>query len=100
MQLARFSVGTLAVVVVDAVGNIGVLLYFGDKYTFANGMDTSCGEEEYVTFFYRMKSENVGNGVVGYAAYLFVGCNLAGETRVKPGTRFCVYDIPHFGFAA
>ena len=100
VQLAGLAVGAHAVVVVDAVGNIGGLLYLGYEDTFPYGVYASGRQEKYVAFLYRVECKYVGNGIVGHAAHIFVGRDLLGEARVKPGTRLGIYDIPHFGFSA
>lgn len=50
MQLAGVAVGVVAVVVVDAVGDIGGLLDLGDKTPFADGMYQSGRNKKAVTF--------------------------------------------------
>lgn len=46
-----------------------------------------------------MEGKYVGDGIVGYTAYILIGCNLARESRVKSGSRFGIYDIPHLRFS-
>ncbi len=46
MELTRLAVEAPAVVVVDAVGDVGGLLYLCDEVSGADGVDASGGEEE------------------------------------------------------
>lgn len=99
MEFAGTTVHAWAVVVVDAVGDVGGLLDLCEEDAAANGVDAAGGEVEDVAGLDLVVGEDVGDRAGGYALLVFGGGDFLLETGVEVGAGFGVDDVPHFGFA-
>ena len=99
MELAGLAIKAGTVVVVDAVGDIGRLLYLSQTYTSTDGMDSSGWKIEHITIVYLMLGEDLADSAVGYSLLVFLRCYLQLEAGIEIGARFCIEDVPHLGFA-
>ena len=64
MQITRFSVGTDAPIIVNAIGYVGILLDFRNHNALANRMNGSCCDKEGITLVYRNRIQNFIQRVV------------------------------------
>ena len=99
MEFAGTAVHAWAVVVVDAVGDVGGLLDFCEEDAAANGVDAAGGEVEDVAGLDLVVGEDVGDRAGGYALLVFSGGDFFLETGVEVCAWFGVDDVPHLGFA-
>ncbi len=73
MELAGLAIKARTVVVVDAVGDIGRLLYLSQAYTSTDGMDSSGRKVEHIALADLMPGKDIGDGAVGNALFVFFG---------------------------
>ena len=76
VQFAVVAVLVLTLEVVDAVGDIGGLLYLCYETSCSDGVDTTCGNEEYVALADLVTGQGVGDGVVIHHQFVRLGSNL------------------------
>ena len=99
MEGAEVAVLVAAVVVVDAVGGVGVLLDLADEDARADGVDGARGNEEHVPPLHGHAVEDVGEaalldgGLVGLAGGILL------EAVVESRALLAVQNVPHFGLA-
>src|SRR6185437_2473893 len=65
MQLARFTVVVDAVVIVYAIREVGILLYFADHHVWANRVGCPCRNEKRIARVRLVRLEEVFHGVMG-----------------------------------
>ena len=70
MKLTWLAVETQTPVVIDAVGDVRGLLDFCDEAASADGVDTSCREEEYIAGLYFEIGEDIRDSVVLHSLYI------------------------------
>ena len=99
MELAGLAVKTGTVVVEDAVGDIGGLLYLDQTDAATDGMNTTGGEVEDIAFMDFMLGKDLGDGAVVDTLFIFPGGYLLPETGIETGTGLCIEDIPHLGLS-
>ena len=99
MQLARFAVQARAVVVEDAVGDVGGLLDLGDVAAAADGVDAAGRQEEHVAGLYLVAAEDVGDGAIGYFLFVLFGGDLVLEAHQQVCAFIGPYYVPHLGLA-
>ena len=98
MQFSGFPVNAGSVVIIDAIGEIAALLYFGQQNTTADSVHTSGREIKYITCMYLVACQYIGNSAVGNALFIFIFVYLLLETHIERGFRIGVDDIPHLAF--
>ena len=99
MQLTQLAVRSHAAVVVDAVGDIGVLLDLGHHDALADGVQCAGRDEEAVALVHGHGIQHLGEGVVPDAAGKLFLADRVGEAVVKGGTRLGFQHVPHLGLA-
>ena len=99
MQLAGLAVKTGAVIVEDAVGDIGGLLNLGQADAATDGMDTAGRKVEDVTLVDFMFGKDLGDGAVVDSLPIFLWCYLLPETGIETGTGLGIEDVPHLGLS-
>ena len=100
MKLAVVAVLVLTLEVVDAICNVAGLLNFSEKTTCADGVDTSCGQEEAVAFLHVVTVDGVDNSVVLHHLSILLGCNFLLQTTEQRGVFVRIHEIPHLCLAA
>lgn len=99
VQFARVAGGIAAVEVVDAVGDVGGLLDFGDEGACTDRVDAACRQVENVARAYGVVGQQVGDRAVGDAPFVFVRGRLPRESRAQMGPFVGLYHVPHLGLA-
>ena len=99
VQLPGLAICAQTAVVVDAVGDVGVLLDLCHHDALADGVQRAGGDEEAVPLVHRHGVQHVGQGVILNAALKLLLADLMGEAVVEGGTRLCFQHIPHLGLA-
>ena len=99
MQLAIVAVLILTLEVVNAVSNVGRLLYLGKETTRADGMDASCRKEEAIALLNIIAGNGIHNGVVCHHFGILRRCNLLLQSAQQSGVLVAVEQIPHLGLA-
>src|SRR5215468_5817402 len=100
MQFTPFAVGIDAAVVVDAIGKVRIFLHFEDDHVWADGVLSSCRDEESITRRYRMALEEVFERVILEPCEKRVFRRTRLKTKKQRSVGSCRDDVPHFGFAA
>ena len=95
MELAGLAVKTGTVVVEDAVGDIGGLLYLDQTDASTDGMYTSGGEVEDIALVDFMFGKDLGDGAVVDTLFIFLWGYLLSETGIETGTGLGIEDVPH-----
>jgi len=100
MKFARLAGGINAVVVVDAIGEVGILLRFEDDHVCADGVLDSWRNEECVAGRDKMTLKKIFE----FASFQsreksFLGCALF-QAEKQRRIGFPRNDVPHFCFAA
>ena len=95
VQLPGLAICAQTAVVVDAVGDVGVLLNFRHHDALADGVQRAGGDEEAVPFVHRHSVQHVGQGVILNAAFKLLLADLMGEAVVEgaPGSASSTYHI-------
>src|SRR5690554_2190443 len=83
MQLASVTCRIFAVVIVDAIRDIGGLLYFSNKAARTNSMNTTSRKKEYISFLHDIFFEGTREGVVFYFFNVFFRCYLLVESGIQ-----------------
>ena len=99
MELAGLAIHARAVVVKDAIGDIGGLLDFGQQNAATNSMDSACGEVEDITSLDLMVGEDFCDTAVLYPLLVFVGSDILFEAGIEVGTFIGPDNVPHLGLA-
>jgi hypothetical protein len=99
MELAGLAIHARAVVVKDAIGDIGGLLDFGQQDATTNGMDSACGKVEYIASLNLMVGEDFNDTAVLYPLLVFIGGDILFEAGIEVGAFIGPDDVPHLGFA-
>ena len=95
MELAGLAVKTGTVVIEDAVGDIGGLLYLDQTDAATDGMDTTGREVEDIALMDFMLGKDLGDGAVVDTLLIFLWGYLLSETGIETGTGLGVEDVPH-----
>ena len=99
MELAGLAVHAGAVVVEDAVGDVGRLLDFCQEDAATDGVDAACGEVEHVACLDLVVGQDLGDAAVFYALLILVGGDVLLETGIEVGAWGGLDDVPHLGLA-
>ena len=99
VELAGLAVHARAVVVEDAVGDIGGLLDLGEEDASADGMDTTSREVEHIAGLDLVVGEDLGDGAVFYAFLVLIGGYGLLEAGIEVGAGVGLDDVPHLGLA-
>ena len=99
VQFAGFAVHAGAVVVEDAVGDIGGLLDLGEEDAATDGMDTTGREVEDITGLDLMVGQHLGDGTVFYALLVLIGGYGLFEAGIEVGAWVGLDDVPHLTLA-
>ena len=99
VQVTLFPVLTYSSVIIDTIGNIGILLDLGDQDSFADRMKGSGFDKQDITLFHRYCVEHFQKGILLNSLREFLPGDLFLETIVKEGSFFRVKDIPHLCFS-
>ena len=99
MQLTRLAVRTDALIIVDAVGDIGILLDLGDQHACADGVQRACLDEEHIALFHRNQPHIVEQRAVLDMGAEFLLRQLAVEAVSERSALLAVHDIPALGLA-
>ena len=99
MQFPRIAVFVPAVVIVDAVGDVGGLLDFGNEATFPDGMDGTGRDEKAVSFFHFFSVQYFRQCVVVEFGQVFRLVGVFVETHEQLCIRIGIHDVPHFSFS-
>lgn len=95
MELAGLAVKTGTVVVEDAVGDIGGLLYLDQTNAATDGMDTAGREVEDIALMDFMLGKDLGDGAIVDTLFIFLWGYLLSETGIQTGTGLGIEDVPH-----
>jgi len=100
MQFARVAAGVEAVVIVDAIGEVGVFLDFAEDHAGANGVASTGGNEDGVSGGDRdgIKESFESFGLESGKEFFSCCAGFQAEQDVRAGIGG--HDVPHFGFAA
>lgn len=99
MELAGLAVHARAIVVEDAIGDIGGLLDFGQQDAATNSMDSACGKVEDIASLNLMVGEDFSDTAVLYPLLVFIGGDILFEAGIEVGAFIGPDNIPHLGFA-
>ena len=99
VQGAGLAVRPHSAIVVDPVGDVGILLHLRNDDALADGVQGSCRDEEHIALFHRHRIEYFGQRVFPDALGKFLFGNFMGKAVVQEGTRLGVQHIPHLGLA-
>ena len=99
MEFPVVPVLVLALVVIDAEGDIGSLLDLSNKTAGTDGMDTTCGNEEHITLMSLITSQSISDGVVIHHLLVLLRCDLFLQTIVDDCSWFRFQTIPHLRLA-
>ena len=99
MELAGLAVHAGAVVVEDAVGDVGGLLDFCEQDAATDGVDAASGEVEHVACLNLVVGEDLGDAAVLYALLVLVGGDVLLEAGIEVGAWVSLDDVPHLGLA-
>ena len=100
VKLAGVAVLVLAVEVIDAVGDVGSLLYFGNEASGSNAMDASGREEEDIARLYGIFGQHIAQGVVLNHGSILVGGDTFLQSRAEVSLSVVIVDdIPHLGLS-
>ena len=99
MQLARFPVGTDAVIIIHTVGQIGALLDLRDQNARTDRMERACLNKEHIALFDRHKLHTVEHGALLDRTAELILCQLSVEAAGQCRALIAVHDIPAFRLA-
>ena len=100
VELAEVTVGIAATIVVEAVGAVGGLLYFGHHEAFAEGVDAAGGDEIDVAGLGLFGMEQLLEASCVEGGAVEVGRSVAAETADEACAGVGLHDVPHLGLAA
>ena len=99
VELTGLAIHARAVVVEDAVGDIGGLLDLGEEDTATDGMDTTGREVEDIACLDLMVGKDLGDGTVFYAFLVLIRGYLLVEAGIEVGAWVGLDDVPHLTLA-
>ena len=99
MQLASLSVGTFAVIVVDAVGDIAGLLYLSDEASRADGMHASDRQEKNVARCHVVTLKHLHNTVVFDSSHVFIRIDGLRKAAIQRSVGGSLDYVPHLRFS-
>ena len=99
MELAGLAVKTRTVIVEDAVGDIGGLLYLDQTDAATDGMDTTGRKVEDIALVDFMFGKDLGDGAVVDTLLIFLWRYLLPEAGIEAGTGLGIEDVPHLGLS-
>ena len=82
MQLARLAIQTRAIVIEDAVSEVGRLLDLGQQNAATDGVNTASRKIKHIACLHLMARQHVGDGAILYAFLKLIVGDLRLEARI------------------
>ena len=99
MELAGLAIQARAIIVIDAIGDIGGLLDLGQHDATTDGVDTSGREIQHIARFHLMVGQDLSDSAFIDSAVILVGSYLLLKAGIKVTALVGLDDVPHLGFA-
>ena len=96
MHFPGLSLFVHPVPVIDAVSNVGGLLYLGQKDTRSKCMNTACRYIKNISFVYRFIIQDIPQGFIFQVFLIEFPADLPVKTRNQFCSRISINNIPHF----
>jgi hypothetical protein len=99
VQLARMALCVEAMEVVEAVGEVGILLHFAEDHSGTNGVGRSGGHEKRIARRDWQALKKIFQAAQFYCRLKFFSIYFGDKAEQERGARFRGDHVPHFGFA-
>src|SRR3974390_2882305 len=96
MQVTRLARGIDAAIIIDAIGQIRILLYFANDHPRTNGVLGARRDEVSLARTDRIAQEELLDGSFGDGVQKSITCDAGLETKQEFRMRFGRDDMPHF----
>ncbi len=100
VKLARLAVGVVPVIVIDAIGNVGIFLNFADHHVGANGVRHSRGNEEGIARVNFVWLKDILQVMAGERLQEYLPAHSGFQTSQQPRSSLSRSNVPHLSFTA
>lgn len=99
MELSRFAVFSQTIVIIESIGEIGVLLNLNDCDTFSDSMNRSALNEVNFSFFDGEEVKLREDGSIFQSLFDLLSRGVFFQADIKSASLLCFKNIPHLGLS-